>query len=89
MAWILFENTLLYVNKMGKSSAADKSSREHVTLENDDRNLQLSDARIPLIFVSMFLCLLKLSDNKAIVVVVLNSFGSTVSIFVTLAIKIS
>ncbi|PKI34332.1 hypothetical protein CRG98_045248, partial [Punica granatum] len=53
MAWLLFENTLLYVGKVEKPSTANRTSEEHVS-EDDVRYLQLSDARIPLIFLVLF-----------------------------------
>ncbi|KAG8489826.1 hypothetical protein CXB51_017873 [Gossypium anomalum] len=52
IAWILYENSLLYVHKVNKSSASGKNLGEHAFLENDTRYLQLSDMRIPLTFVS-------------------------------------
>ncbi|GMN42444.1 hypothetical protein TIFTF001_011660 [Ficus carica] len=42
VAWILFENTLLYTSKVKRSSASFKNLEDNV-LENDDRYLQLSD----------------------------------------------
>lgn len=57
MAWILFENTLLYLTKVDKLSATKKGLEEHAVLENEDRCLQLSDVRIPLIFVCFSLLL--------------------------------
>lgn len=53
VAWILFENTLLCTSKVKRSSASFKNLEENV-LENDDRYLQLSDVRIPLIFMVLF-----------------------------------
>ncbi|XP_020538218.1 GPI ethanolamine phosphate transferase 1 isoform X2 [Jatropha curcas] len=52
MAWILFENTLLHLTKVKKSSYI-RNMDEHATLEND-RCLELSDVRIPLIFMVLF-----------------------------------
>nr|KJB11445.1 hypothetical protein B456_001G259600 [Gossypium raimondii]KJB11446.1 hypothetical protein B456_001G259600 [Gossypium raimondii] len=54
IAWILFENSLLYVRKVNKSSASGKNLGEHAFLENDTRYLQLSDMRIPLTFMVLF-----------------------------------
>ncbi|MFQ6620596.1 hypothetical protein Gotur_000195 [Gossypium turneri] len=54
IAWILFENSLLYVYKVNKSSASGKNLGEHAFLENDTRYLQLSDMRIPLTFMVLF-----------------------------------
>lgn len=54
IAWILFENSLLYVHKVNKSSASGKNLGEHAFLENDTRYLQLSDMRIPLTFMVLF-----------------------------------
>ena len=53
MAWILFENTLLYVSKVKRSSASLKNLEDNF-LDSGDRYLQLSDVRIPLIFVSLY-----------------------------------
>lgn len=55
MAWILFENTVSYLSKDKKSSASTKNVDANVISKHDDRCLQLSDVRIPLIFVSHFL----------------------------------
>ncbi|XP_017972714.1 PREDICTED: GPI ethanolamine phosphate transferase 1-like [Theobroma cacao] len=52
MAWILFENSLLYLSKVKKSSASRKNLEEHFFLENEVRYLQLSDVRIPLTFTT-------------------------------------
>lgn len=49
MAWILFENTLLHLTKLKKLSKYE----DYTTLEND-RCLQLSDVRIPLVFMVLF-----------------------------------
>ncbi|KAK8497447.1 hypothetical protein V6N12_016971 [Hibiscus sabdariffa] len=51
IAWILFENSLLYLSKVKKSSTSGKNLEESVLLQNDGRYLQLSDMRIPLTFV--------------------------------------
>lgn len=51
VAWILFENTILHLTKVAKLSA---STGEKTMLENDVRYLQLSDVRIPLIFLILF-----------------------------------
>ncbi|XP_028057694.1 GPI ethanolamine phosphate transferase 1 [Camellia sinensis] len=54
MAWILYENTLLYRSKMKTSSTSIKSVEDSIILENDVRGLQLSDMRIPLTFMVLF-----------------------------------
>ncbi|RVW46602.1 GPI ethanolamine phosphate transferase 1 [Vitis vinifera] len=54
MAWMLFENTLLYLSKVKMSSASMKNMEGKVILDNDDRCLQLFDVRIPLIFMVLF-----------------------------------
>lgn len=54
MAWMLFENTLLYLSKVKMSSASMKNMEVKVILDNDDRCLQLFDVRIPLIFMVLF-----------------------------------
>jgi len=51
MAWVLFENTMLYLNKVEKSSASLNSIDKNITAE-PDRFLELSDVRISLVFVS-------------------------------------
>ena len=53
VAWILFENTILHLMMVKKLSASMKRTGEITMLENDVRYLQLSDVRIPLIFVSL------------------------------------
>lgn len=58
MAWILFENSSHHSSKV-KDSLSEQNTEEHVTIGSDERYLQLSDVRIPLIFVShllSFLC---------------------------------
>lgn len=54
MAWILFENTVSYLSKDKKSSASTKNVDANVISKHDDRCLQLSDVRIPLIFMVLF-----------------------------------
>lgn len=54
VAWILFENTILHLTKVAKLSASMKRTGEKTMLENDVRYLQLSDVRIPLIFLILF-----------------------------------
>ncbi|KAK7855978.1 gpi ethanolamine phosphate transferase 1 [Quercus suber] len=54
MAWILFENTVLYLSKVKKPSSSIKIVEDHLTLDHDTRCLQLSDVRIPLIFMVLF-----------------------------------
>ncbi|KAL6518861.1 hypothetical protein OROHE_017614 [Orobanche hederae] len=51
MAWILFENICLSINKMNKSSSPIE---ENLVLGSSDRCLQLSDMRIPLAFMIFF-----------------------------------
>lgn len=50
MAWILVENTLIYSSKVNRLSSSFNNMEDNVIL--DGRYLQLSDVRIPLIFVS-------------------------------------
>nr|KYP63469.1 GPI ethanolamine phosphate transferase 1 [Cajanus cajan] len=50
MAWILFENTLLNLNIVNKSSDSTKSVTNNLIHGFDNRSLQLSDVRIPLVF---------------------------------------
>ncbi|GAV74818.1 Sulfatase domain-containing protein/Lipase_3 domain-containing protein/PigN domain-containing protein [Cephalotus follicularis] len=52
MAWILFENTHFYLNKVKKSSTSIRNLE--FILENEVRYLQLSDVRIPLVFMVLF-----------------------------------
>ncbi|KAM7506653.1 hypothetical protein LguiA_017106 [Lonicera macranthoides] len=54
MAWILFENTLLHTSKGNTSRTSTKSVEDDIILEHDDRCLELSDMRIPLIFMVLF-----------------------------------
>ncbi|XP_065637952.1 GPI ethanolamine phosphate transferase 1-like isoform X1 [Quercus suber] len=54
MAWILFENTVLYLSKVKKPSSSIKIVEDHLTLDHDTRCLQLSDVRIHLIFMVLF-----------------------------------
>ncbi|KAJ6775721.1 PHOSPHATIDYLINOSITOL GLYCAN CLASS N [Salix koriyanagi] len=54
VAWILFENTILHLMMAKKLSASMKRTGEITMLENDVRYLQLSDVRIPLIFLILF-----------------------------------
>ncbi|XP_065878048.1 GPI ethanolamine phosphate transferase 1 isoform X2 [Euphorbia lathyris] len=53
LAWILFENTLLHLTKVNKLSASSRDMEKLATME-DDRYLQLSDVRIPLVFLVLF-----------------------------------
>ncbi|XP_024024305.1 GPI ethanolamine phosphate transferase 1 [Morus notabilis] len=53
MAWILFENTIIYTSKVKRSSASFKNLEGNI-LEANDRYLQLSDVRIPLVFMVLF-----------------------------------
>ncbi|OVA16257.1 GPI ethanolamine phosphate transferase 1 [Macleaya cordata] len=50
MAWILFECSVLYLSNARASSTYVKN----VKLEQDERCLQLSDMRVPLIFMVLF-----------------------------------
>lgn len=59
MAWILFENALLYISK---SNPSRTSCTENIILEDENRCLQLSDMRIPLVFVSSTLIPYRLCD---------------------------
>ncbi|CAO2826102.1 unnamed protein product [Amaranthus hypochondriacus] len=54
MAWILFENTILCLRKRRGISVSSKSMVEEATIENEFRSLELSDARIALIFMVLF-----------------------------------
>ncbi|KAG6619211.1 hypothetical protein I3842_Q102900 [Carya illinoinensis] len=54
MAWIIFENTVLYFSKVKKSSASTNNEIDSVIFKLDERCLQLSDVRIPLIFMILF-----------------------------------
>lgn len=55
MGWILFENASHHSSKVKDS---EQSTEEHVTIGSEERYLQLSDVRIPLIFVSYIVSLL-------------------------------
>ncbi|KAM5574271.1 hypothetical protein ABKV19_013652 [Rosa sericea] len=48
MAWILFENTLIYSSKVKRLSSSFNNMEDNAIV--DGRYLQLSDIRIPLIF---------------------------------------
>lgn len=50
MAWILVENTFIYSSKVNRLPSSFNNMEDNVIL--DGRYLQLSDVRIPLIFVS-------------------------------------
>lgn len=52
MAWILFENTILNLNILSRSSVSTENIENNLILGYDNRPLQLSDVRIPLVFVS-------------------------------------
>ncbi|CAH2055360.1 unnamed protein product [Thlaspi arvense] len=54
MAWILFENASHFSGKVKDSSLSEQNMEEHVTIGSDERYLQLSDVRIPLIFMVLF-----------------------------------
>lgn len=51
--WISFENALLYVYKPNKSATSFEAENSNIILEEGDRCLQLSDMRIPVVFVSI------------------------------------
>ncbi|GAU13038.1 hypothetical protein TSUD_173380 [Trifolium subterraneum] len=53
MAWILFENTLFNLNIMNTSSSSIKNVTNNLILGYDNRSLQLSDVRIPLVFIKV------------------------------------
>ncbi|KAJ0817082.1 putative Type I phosphodiesterase/nucleotide pyrophosphatase/phosphate transferase [Helianthus annuus] len=52
--WISFENALLYVNKPNKSLTSFEAENGNIILEEGDRCLQLSDMRIPVVFLVFF-----------------------------------
>ncbi|KAF8092334.1 hypothetical protein N665_0417s0031 [Sinapis alba] len=54
MAWILFENASHHSSKAKDSSLSEQNIEEHVTIGSEERYLQLSDVRIPLIFMVLF-----------------------------------
>lgn len=54
MAWILFENALLHYSKANASQTSIRGVEDNFQLENENRSLQLSDMRIPLVFVVFF-----------------------------------
>lgn len=54
MSWMLYENTLLYLSRVKKSSASMENMEGHLIPYSDGRYLQLSDVRIPLIFMVLF-----------------------------------
>ncbi|KAL8132419.1 hypothetical protein AgCh_008062 [Apium graveolens] len=54
MAWILFENALLHYSKTSASQTSIRGVEDNFQLENENRSLQLSDMRIPLVFVVLF-----------------------------------
>ncbi|CAL0321542.1 unnamed protein product [Lupinus luteus] len=55
MAWILFENTLLILNIVNKSSDPIRNATNNsIILGHGNRPLQLSDVRIPLVFMVLF-----------------------------------
>lgn len=62
MAWILFENTLIYSSKVKRLSSSCNNMEDNAIV--DGRYLQLSDVRIPLTFVrALFLHLLAFFIN--------------------------
>lgn len=54
VAWILFENTILYLSEVRRYPVSSNSVDEDVPTENVDRSLELSDSRIALIFMVLF-----------------------------------
>ncbi|PWA43192.1 transferase,sulfuric ester hydrolase [Artemisia annua] len=52
--WILFENALLYVKKPDRSITSLEAENGSIILEEGDRCLQLSDMRIPVVFLVFF-----------------------------------
>lgn len=54
MSWILFENALLHLSTGKRLSTYSTNMEGLIILENDNRYLQLSDVRIPLIFLVLF-----------------------------------
>ncbi|PWA93645.1 transferase,sulfuric ester hydrolase [Artemisia annua] len=52
--WILFENALLYVKKPDRSVTSLEAENGNIILEEGDRCLQLSDMRIPVVFLVFF-----------------------------------
>ncbi|XP_062010034.1 GPI ethanolamine phosphate transferase 1 [Rosa rugosa] len=52
MAWILFENTLIYSSKVKRLSSSFNNMEDNAIV--DGRYLQLSDIRIPLTFMVLF-----------------------------------
>lgn len=80
MAWILFENALLYIRKANVSRTSTKTVEDDIILEHDDRCLELSDMKIPLIFVSHFYfhfySLSTVMKNVAAVIIQINNHVS-------------
>ncbi|XP_051121000.1 GPI ethanolamine phosphate transferase 1 [Andrographis paniculata] len=54
MAWILFEHAHLHVNTRNKSLNTTEAMEDDLVLASNDRCLQLSDLRIPLVFMVFF-----------------------------------
>ncbi|KAL1314903.1 hypothetical protein HN51_041716 [Arachis hypogaea] len=54
MAWILFENTLLNFNIVNTSLDNNKKVKNNLILGLENRSMQLSDVRIPLVFMVLF-----------------------------------
>ncbi|KAH9617396.1 hypothetical protein KSS87_019132 [Heliosperma pusillum] len=54
MAWILFENSILTLSRAKRSTSSQDSIAEEISAEHADRPLQLSDVRIPLVFMVLF-----------------------------------
>lgn len=57
MGWILFENALLCFGESNSSRTSIKGVQDSIILDDENRCLQLSDMRIPLVFVSCNLVL--------------------------------
>ncbi|KAL5725280.1 hypothetical protein ACHQM5_008440 [Ranunculus cassubicifolius] len=54
MAWILFECSMYSLNQTKVDSAFVKNVKKEIILGDDERCLQLSDMRVPLIFMVLF-----------------------------------
>ncbi|CAM8985059.1 unnamed protein product [Rhodiola kirilowii] len=54
VAWMLFENSLLFVSKPTVSSVPRKAMDYNANLDLELRHLELSDVRIPLVFLVLF-----------------------------------
>ncbi|XP_058112143.1 GPI ethanolamine phosphate transferase 1 isoform X2 [Magnolia sinica] len=54
MAWVLIECAVLHFSEVKNSPAYIKNVEDQVILNHDERYLQLSDMRVPLIFMVLF-----------------------------------